>query len=161
MAGRDRWARRKKSKQKNFSGRPGGGVPTLDDAFAQEFVFTSEQILHKNVAALIHVTRCSSKMMIDSHPRGSAEIVCNRDNLIRGFSLAEQPLRIRTRRADSKQFRRDSDKSGKEKLFAVQFRTKPRHGVKQTPRESLASARGVIDMPLLCRVQIVDLARAV
>jgi hypothetical protein len=86
--------------------------------------------------------------MIDSHPRRTTEIICDGENFIRRFTLVEQPLGIRAGRADRKQFRGDPDKSGKEQLLPVQFRTKPRHGVKQTARKPLARACGIIDMAL-------------
>jgi hypothetical protein len=41
----------------------------LHDAFADEFVFSGEQILHKSVAAFVDIARRSGEMMIDSRPR--------------------------------------------------------------------------------------------
>jgi hypothetical protein len=41
----------------------------LHDAFADEFVFSGEQLLHEIVTALVYVARCAGEMMIDSRPR--------------------------------------------------------------------------------------------
>src|SRR4029453_16137913 len=77
-------------------------MAVLHDAVAQELVFSGEQILHQNVAALVHVTHCAREMMIDSRPSRTTEIICDRENLVRGFALAEEPLGIRAGRADRK-----------------------------------------------------------
>src|SRR5262249_6437732 len=100
-------------------------------------------------------------MMIDSHARGPAEVIRNGKNFVTRFALAKQPLRVRTRGADRKQLRGDPNKSGKEQFLAIEFRTEARHGVKQSAREPLARARGVIDVAQKCLVQIVDLTRAI
>src|SRR4051794_3190195 len=99
-------------------------------------------------------------MMIDSHPGGSAKIICDGENFIGWFSLTKQPLRIRTCGADRKQFGSDSDESRKEQLFAIEFRSEPRHGVKQSARESLAYPCRIINVAMQCAMQIVDLAGA-
>src|SRR5258705_6791745 len=100
-------------------------------------------------------------MMIDSHARRTAEIIRNGKDFVGRFTLAEQPLRVRTRRADRKQLRRGTDKPGKEQLLAIEFRAEPCHRVKQSACKSLARARGVIDVAQKYFVQVVDLARAI
>ena len=95
--------------------------------------------------------------MIDSHPSRTTEIIRDGENFIRRLALAEQPLRVRTCRANRKQFRRDANKAREQQLLTVEFRPKPRHRMKQTARESFARARRVIDMALQRRMQIVDL----
>jgi hypothetical protein len=61
----------------------------LHDALTQQLVFSGEQVLHKIVTAFVRVARGSGEMMIDSHPRGAAEIICDRKNFIGRFTLAE------------------------------------------------------------------------
>ena len=61
----------------------------LHNSVAQELVFSGEQILHESVAAFIRVTHCAGEMMIDSHPSRTTEIICDGENFIRGFTLAE------------------------------------------------------------------------
>ena len=124
-------------------------------------MFSGEQLLHQLIAAPVHVAHCAGEMMIDSRLRRAAEIICDAENFIRRFPLAKQPLRVRTGRADREQLGGDSHKAREQQLLTVEFRPKPRHGMKQTARESFARARSVIDMPLQCDVQILDLARAV
>src|SRR4030095_10200907 len=74
----------------------------LYDAVSQKLVFSREQFLHQLIAAPIHVAHGARKMMIDSRPRRSTEANGERKNFIRGFTLAEQPLGVRTGRADRK-----------------------------------------------------------
>ena len=133
----------------------------LHHALTQQLVFSGEQILHEIVTAFIGIARGAGEMMIDSHTRRPAEIIRNGKNFVGWFTLAEQPLRVRTRGADRKQLRGNTDKSGKEQLLAIEFRAEPRHGVKQSARKSLARARGVIDVAQKYFVQIVDIARAI
>jgi hypothetical protein len=64
-------------------------MAVLHDAFTQERVLSGKQILHESVAAFVHVPRCTGEMMIDSHPRRAAEIICNGKNFIGRFTLAE------------------------------------------------------------------------
>src|SRR5882762_4267946 len=92
-----------------------------------------------------HCARCC-EMLIDSHARRVAEIIRDGKNFVSRFTLVEQPLCIGTCCADRKQLRRDSDKSGKEQLLAIELRPESRHGMKQSACESLARARGVIDV---------------
>ena len=67
---------------------------------AQEFVFSSQQLLHEIVAAFVDVAGCAGKVIVDSHSRGAAEIICDGKDFIGRFTLTEQPLRVRTCRAD-------------------------------------------------------------
>ena len=102
----------------------------LDHAVAQQLVLPGKQILHEIVTAFVSIARGAGEMMIDSHTRRPTEIIRNGKNFVRWFTLAEQPLRVRTRGADRKQLRGNTDKSGKEQLLAIEFRAEPRHGVK-------------------------------
>ncbi len=79
---------------------PAAHARYLHDAIAEKRVFTGEQVLHESVAALIRVAGCAGEVIINSHACGAAEIICDRENFISWFALAEQPLRVRTRRAD-------------------------------------------------------------
>src|SRR5712675_668733 len=128
----------------------------LHNTLTQELMFSGEQILHEIVTAFIRVARGAGEMMIDSHPGGAAKIICDGKNFIGWFPLTEQPLRVRTGRANREQFRGDSDESGKEQLFPIEFRAEPRHGMKQTACEAFACARCIINMATQCAVQIVD-----
>ena len=74
----------------------------LDHAVAQQFVLSGKQILHEIVTAFIGVARNAGEMMIDSHARRPAEIIRDGKNFVGRFSLAEQPLRVRTRGTDRK-----------------------------------------------------------
>src|SRR5437764_8262639 len=105
---------------------PTGNMPVLHDALTQHLVLSGEQILHEIVTAFISVARGAGEMMIDSHPGGSAKIICDGENFIGWFPLTKQPLRIRTCGADREQFGGNSDEPRKEQLFAIQFRTEPR-----------------------------------
>ena len=107
-----------------------GKLLVLHHALAKKLVFSGEQILHKIETAFIGVARGASEMMIDPHSRRAAEIIRDGKNFVSRFTLAEQPLCVRTRRADRKQLRRSPDKSGKEQLLAIEFRAEPSHGVK-------------------------------
>ena len=80
----------------------------------EHLVFSGEQILHEIVTAFIGIARGACEMMIDSHPGGAAKIICDGKNFIGWFPLTEQPLRVRTRGADCKQFGGDSDEPRKE-----------------------------------------------
>jgi len=95
----------------------------LHHSFAQQLVLSGKQILHEIVTASIRVARGAGEMMIDSHSRRAAEIIRNGKNFIGWLPLTEQPLRVRTGRADRKQFRGDSDKSGKKQLLTIEFWT--------------------------------------
>ena len=78
-----------------------GKLPDLlHNPIAQEFVFSSQQILHEIVAAFVYVARCAGKVVVDSHSRGAAKITCDGKDFIGRLTLAEQPLRVRTCRAD-------------------------------------------------------------
>jgi hypothetical protein len=77
-------------------------MAVLHNALTQQRVFSGEQILHKIITALVGVARGAGEMMIDSHARRSAEIIRDGKNFVGRFTLAEQPLRVRTRRADRK-----------------------------------------------------------
>src|SRR6266436_9933411 len=118
----------------------------LHNTLTQHLVLSGEQILHKIVTAFIRVAHGAGEMMIDSHPGGAAKIICDGKNFIGWFPLTEQPLRVRTGRANREQFGGDSDESGKEQLLAIELRPESRHGMKQSACESLARARGVIDV---------------
>src|SRR5262249_14140293 len=133
----------------------------LHNALTQQLVLSSEQILHEIETSFVGVARCASKMMIDSHARRPAEIIRNGKNFICRFTLAEQPLRVRARRADRKQLRRDPDKPGKEQLLTIELWTEPRHCVEQSPRQSLDCTRRIIDVTEKRFMQIVDLASAI
>ena len=85
-------------------------MAVLHHALTQQLVFSSEQILNEIVTAFIGVARGAGEMMIDSHPRRPAEIIRDGKNFVSRLTLAEQPLRVRTRRAYRKQFRRSTDK---------------------------------------------------
>ena len=63
-------------------------------------MFSGEQLLHKIVPALIRAARGAGEMIIDSHPGRATEIICDGKNFIGWFPLTEQPLRVRTCRAD-------------------------------------------------------------
>src|SRR5262249_49867812 len=104
----------------------------LHNAVAQHRMLSGEQILHEIITAFIRVARSAREMMVDSHSRRPTEIICNGKNFARRFTLAEQPLRVRTCRTDRKQFRGDTDKSGKEQLLAIELRAEPRHRMKQS-----------------------------
>src|SRR5262249_762700 len=138
----------------------GSGEPPLPlhNPLAQQLVFSGEQILHHIVTALIGVARGTGKMMINSHARRPAEIIRNGNNFIGWFTLAEQPLRVRARGTDRKQLCRDAYKPRKKQLLAIELGTEPCHCVKQSARQSLAGARGIIDVTQKYFVQIVDLA---
>jgi hypothetical protein len=82
----------------------------LHHALTQQLVLSSEQILHEIVTSFIGIARGAGEMMIDSHARRPAEIIRNGKDFVGRFTLAEQPLRVRARRADRKQLRRDTDK---------------------------------------------------
>src|SRR5436190_974060 len=133
---------------------PTGKMPVLHDALTQHLVLSGEQILHEIVTAFVGIARGAGEMMIDPHPGGSTKIICHGKNFIGWFALAKQPMRVSTCGADRKQFGGDSDESRKEQLFAIEFRSEPRHGVKQSARESLACACRVINMAMQCAVQI-------
>src|ERR1043166_7902276 len=77
-------------------------------------------------------------MIIDPRARRAAEIICDGKNFVRRFTLAEQPLRIRTGRADREQLGRNSDKTRQQQLLPIEFRAEPRHGMKQTARQPFA-----------------------
>src|SRR6266478_5274019 len=47
---------------------PTARMAALHNPAAQEFVFSSQQLLHEIVAALIRVARRAGKVLIDSHP---------------------------------------------------------------------------------------------
>ena len=81
----------------------------LHHALTQQLVLSGEQILHEIVTAFIGIAGSAGEMMIDSHARRSAEIIRNGKDFVGRFTLVEQPLRVRTRRADRKQLRRDPD----------------------------------------------------
>jgi hypothetical protein len=82
----------------------------LHHALTQQFVLSGEQILYEIVTAFIGIARSAGEMMIDSHARRPAEIIRNGKDFVGRFTLAEQPLRVGTRRADRKQLRRSTDK---------------------------------------------------
>src|SRR5439155_15035135 len=118
----------------------------LHNTLTQHLVLSGEQILHKIVTGFIGIARGAGEMLIDSHARRVAEIIRDGKNFVSRFTLVEQPLCIGTCCADRKQLRRDSDKSGKKQLLAIELRPESRHGMKQSACESLARARGVIDV---------------
>jgi hypothetical protein len=76
---------------------------SLHNALTQHLVLSGEQILHEIVTTFIGIARSAGEMMIDSHARRSAEIIRNGKDFVGRFTLVEQPLRVRTRRADRKQ----------------------------------------------------------
>ena len=78
-----------------------GKLPDLlHNPIAQEFVFSSQQLLHEIVAAFIYIARRAGKVVIDSHSRRAAKIICYGKDFIDWLTLTEQPLRVRTCRAD-------------------------------------------------------------
>ena len=109
-------------------------------------MLSGEQILHEIVTTFIRIAPGAGEMMIDSDARRSAEIIRNGKNFVGRFTLVEQPLRVRTRRADRKQLRRGTDESGKEQLFAIEFWTEARHRMKQSAREPFARSCHVVDV---------------
>src|SRR2546421_4638143 len=85
--------------------RPPRKMRVLHNALTQQLVLSGEQILHKIVTAFIRVERGAGEMMIDSHPGGAAKIICDGKNFIGWFPLTEEPLCVRTGRANREQFR--------------------------------------------------------
>jgi hypothetical protein len=85
-------------------------MPVLHNALTKQGVLSGEQILHEIVTASIGVEGGAGKMMIDSHARRPAEIIRNGKDFVSRFTLTDQPLRVRTCRANRKQFRGDPDK---------------------------------------------------
>ena len=73
-------------------------------------MLSGEQILHEIETPFVGIACGACEMMIDSHLRRTAEIIRDGKNFVRRFALAQQPLRVRTRGADRKQRRRDTDK---------------------------------------------------
>src|ERR1700757_3062465 len=72
----------------------------LHDAVTQQLVLSNKQILHEIVPALVRVAHCAGEMMVDSRACRATEIICDRKNFISRLALTEQPLRVRTCRAD-------------------------------------------------------------
>ena len=93
-------------------------------------MFSGQQFLGQIVAGAIGIARSSGEMMVDSHFRRATEIVRHRKDFVRRLTRVDFVLCERTGRADREKFRRDSDKTRKQQLLAIEFRTKPRHGVK-------------------------------
>src|SRR6266540_2482165 len=89
-------------------------MAALHHALTQHLVLSGEQILHEIVTAFIGIAGSAGEMMIDSHARRPAEIIRNGKDLVGRFTLAEQPLRVRTGRANREQFGGDSDEPRKE-----------------------------------------------
>jgi hypothetical protein len=100
-----------KSTRLNLFGGATGNMPAaasrilalpkqLYNPAAQEFMFSSQQLLHEIVAAFVHVARCAGKVIVGSHSRRAAKIICHGKDFIGRFTLTEQPLRVRTCRAD-------------------------------------------------------------
>jgi hypothetical protein len=79
---------------------PTAKMAVLHNALTQQFVFTGEQFLHEIVTAFVRVARCASEVVVDSHARGAAEIIRDGENFVGWFTLTEEPLRVRTRRAN-------------------------------------------------------------
>ena len=97
-------------------------------------MFTGEQILRELVAAFIDVTHRAGEVILDAHARGTAEVICEREDFLDGFATVNVVLRGRSGRAYREQFRVDSNKPREQQLLAIELWPEPRHGVKQTTR---------------------------
>src|SRR5690348_7930275 len=123
-------------------------------------MFPSHQLLGEVVSEAIGVLGSSSKMMIDSHLRRATEISRDRKSLVRRLALRDLVLGKSASRADRKQLRRDPNETGKQQLFAIEFWTKTRHRVEQTPRQPFARARCITNMGAQIGVQFLEIAGA-
>src|ERR1700722_19437639 len=70
-------------------------------------------------------------------------------------------LRVGTGRTEREQFGRNSNETGKQKLLAIQLRSKSRHRVEKTACQFFAGGSGIIDMLLQIAVQVVYFGRAI
>src|SRR5690349_24430382 len=85
-------------------------------------------------------------MMIDSHLGGATEIIRHGKNLITRFARVDLVLCEGARGADGEKLGGNSNKTGKQQLFAIQLRSEARHSMEQTARQFPTRARGVTNV---------------
>src|ERR1700693_4238953 len=132
----------------------------LNDAFPQTGMFSSHQFLSQLVSALVHVLGCSGKVMVDPGLGRIAEIIGDRQHLVDGFAMVHFVLCKRTTGARSEKLGGDAHEAREQQVLTVQFGTETRHRMKQSARQLLACARGVIDVLLQIPMESLDLAGA-
>src|SRR5207237_9290259 len=118
----------------------------LHNSLTETIVFSRQQLLRQLVPGAVGIARGAGKMMVDSHFGGATEITRNRKDFIGRLTGVDLVLCEGTRRANREKFRRDPNETRKQQLLAIEFRTKARHGVKQSARQSPACARGVANV---------------
>src|ERR1043166_8008543 len=101
-------------------------------------MFPGQQFLSQFIGTPIRILSSAGKMMNDAHPGGTAGVIGERQDFVNRLPAIDLVLRERTSGANCEQLRGDADKSGEQQLFALKFRSKPRHGVKQTASQSPA-----------------------
>src|SRR5438477_11278970 len=104
-------------------------VPPLHNPLAQALVFAGEQLLGEIVAALIGVTACPGKVIIDPRASGATEVMRKRENFRGWLACVDLGLSERTSGTHGKEFCRYTHESREQQLFAIEFRTEAHHGV--------------------------------
>src|SRR6266850_4319510 len=84
-----------------------------NDSFAQRGMLTRQQFLSELITALVHISTCAGKVVVDPRPRRIAEIIRDRQNFVGRLAVIDFVLGKRAGRADCEKFGRDADKPGK------------------------------------------------
>lgn len=118
----------------------------LHDPGAQQLMLAAEQLLHKSVAASVRVLRRAGEVMINSRLRRLAEVACDGQNLVGRLTVVDQMLRVGAGCVHREELRRDTDKTGKQELLAIELWTEAHHGMEQSAGEFLARRSAVLHM---------------